>query len=196
MKQLLFSLEIAISQKVPRLVVSSILGSVSVAAFGCWFRGGANLVPRFAVLGGACVSCWHGCVKVASVLERRTMSKWTWACGIGVLQIFIIARHAIRGLFRGIFSYTPNNGTPLPDYSHTTQVRISKDIGMGVPGITLDLCWRSCFCFIGDKLPRLQRSPWSTILVRFFSYSCLLLCFSICFVFLTLFCSCFLFFFC
>ena len=34
------------------------------------------------------------------------------------------------------FSGTLNNGTPYPYYSHTTPIRIHKD--MGVPGITLE----------------------------------------------------------
>ena len=53
------------------------------------------------------------------------------------------------------FSGTPNNGTPDPFYSHTTPIRIPKDMGMvweayhkgvpllGVPGITLDVCVKS-----------------------------------------------------
>ena len=48
------------------------------------------------------------------------------------------------------FSGTPKNGTPYPYYSHTTPIRIPKDMGMvweayhkgvpllGVPGISLD----------------------------------------------------------
>ena len=67
MKQLLFSLEIAIALMVPRLVVSSILGSVSVAAFGCWFRGGKL---------GAAVCCFGWQVLVVDMDVLRWQVSW------------------------------------------------------------------------------------------------------------------------
>ena len=37
------------------------------------------------------------------------------------------------------FSGTPNNGTPFPCYSHTTPIRIPKDMGMRIVWVTLTI---------------------------------------------------------
>ena len=82
----------------------------------------------------------------------------SWSVGLDSLTDLLVERffsRYSRMMPRRIsvgFSGTPNNGTPwAPSYSHTTPIKIPKDMGivweayhkgvplLGVPGITLEM---------------------------------------------------------